>query len=361
VDLIDDDKPTFDVCIDDTFGAFLEDDVDRGAAAIPFILHLLGRPLNPNEPTPRDDLVSLKKMLAEGTPSKTLTILGWAIDTRRMLIHLPPDKAKAWTDDIKSIIDSVVITKKDLERLIGRLNHIGYVIPLARHFLNRIRSALTCCESANRQKAKLTTHQLEDLQQWLQFMQQANDGINLNLIAYRHPTTVIRADACLHGIGGASLSSGIGWRYELPPELRGRVSLNCLECLGNYTGMLIEDHCHGTPDLACHHCQGDSTSASGWMHLSNFPIDGNHDTHIELSRAQTNFTIEKNCCISTQWFPGDDNNVADCLSRDFHLSNYQLTALLRHFVPDQLPNNFVIKPIPNKISSIIASLLLSSK
>jgi len=50
-----------------------------------------------------------------------------------------------------------------------------------------------------------------------------------------------------------------------------------------------------------------------------------------------------------------------CLSRDFHLSDYQLTALLLHFVPDQLTDNFVIKPIPKEISSIIASLLLSLK
>ena len=212
---ISDDKPTFDCYIDDTFGSFLEDDTNSGAAAIPFILHLLGRPLLPDEPLPREDVVSLKKMIAEGTPSEVLTILGWSIDTRRMLISLPPDKVKAWSTDIKKNISAQAVTKQDLESLIGRLNHIGFIIPLARHFLNRLRSALRYCEKANRRKVKLTRLQLDDLHHWLTFIDQAGSGINLNLITYRQPTRVLRTDACQHGIGGVSLTTGAS--NSLPP------------------------------------------------------------------------------------------------------------------------------------------------
>ena len=277
-----------------------------------------------------------------------------------MLISLPPDKVKAWSTDIKKHISTKAVTKQDLESLIGRLNHIGFIIPLARHFLNRLRSALRYCEKANRRKVKLTRLQLDDLHHWLTFIDQAGSGINLNLITYRQPTRVLRTDACQHGIGGVSLTTGTAWRFELPSSLLGRTSLNCLEFLGNYVGMLVYDHYHGTPDLACYHGQGDSTSAAGWMHKSNFLVDDEHLSHIAIARDITDFSITNNSCITTQWFPGKENNVADCLSRDFHLSDFQLTALLRHFHPDQLPPNFVIRPVPSAISSRITSLLLLS-
>ena len=279
-----------------------------------------------------------------------------------MLIRLPPDKVVSWSHDIKATIEATSITKQDLDTLIGRLNHVGYIIPQARHFLNRLRSALNFAENKNRRRVKLTRHQLDDLRQWLLFINQADEGISLNNITYRTPSTVLRGDACPFGMGGVSLSSGTAWRYELPPELQGRVSLNCLEYLASYVSILVEDYYHGIPDLSCVHSQGDSTSASGWLHKSNFsPTDDLHDTHIAISRRITEFIMDKKSCLSSQWFPGKHNSVADCLSRDFHLSKHVLTLMLRRFAPEQLPANFVIRDLPNEISSAITSLLQCSK
>jgi len=361
VDLIDDDAPTFDVCIDDAFGSFLENDVQRGSAIIPFVLHLFGRQLNDGEPLARDDLISIKKMLAEGTPSEVLPVLGWLVDTRRMEIKLPPDKAGLWSTDIKDLIVAGSASKQELETLIGRLNHVGYIIPLARHYLNRLRSALTFAETNNRRRVKFTDLQHADLYQWLKFIHQAEEGINMNLVTYRQPSILFRSDACPFGIGGFSLTNGTGWRFELPPALQGRVSLNCLEYLAAFVAMLVEDHYHGIPPLSCLHSQVDSTSASGWLHKSNFAEDDDHATHVRISRDLTDFVMKSNICLTSQWFPGKENNVADSLSRDFHLSDETLTLLLQHVVPQQLPTSFVIKPLPKEIVSFIASVLLCSK
>ena len=53
---------------------------------------MFGRPLDSNEPTPRDDLVALNKLLAEVTPMEMQVGLGWKMDTRRFIMSLPDDK-----------------------------------------------------------------------------------------------------------------------------------------------------------------------------------------------------------------------------------------------------------------------------
>ena len=99
-------------------------------------LHMFGRPAHENEPVPRNDLVALNKLLAAGSPSEIKTVLGWDIDTRRLLVSLPDDKFEEWCAQIQKAIDSKSISPSDLESLIGRLNHAAFVIPLSRHYLN---------------------------------------------------------------------------------------------------------------------------------------------------------------------------------------------------------------------------------
>ena len=59
----------------------------------------------------------------------------------------------------------------------------------------------------------------------------------------------------------------------------------------------------------------------------------------------------------SQWFPGRDNIVADALSRDFHLSDDQLTKLIVSTFSSQTPTNFNIVPLPREIDSWICALL----
>jgi len=95
VDLPDDDDPKADCYIDDLFSAFLEECAARGSAILPFVIHLLGRPLGVKESLPRDDLLSLKKFLAGATPSQTKVVLGWILQTCCLTIALPPNKYTA--------------------------------------------------------------------------------------------------------------------------------------------------------------------------------------------------------------------------------------------------------------------------
>jgi hypothetical protein len=69
-------------------------------------------------------------------------VLGWRIDTRRLEISLPDNKYQAWTGDVQQLIREGRCGLKELETLVGRLNHASYIMPNARHFVSRIRQGL---------------------------------------------------------------------------------------------------------------------------------------------------------------------------------------------------------------------------
>ncbi|KAI2503360.1 hypothetical protein MHU86_11080 [Fragilaria crotonensis] len=239
-----DDLPRFDCYLDDIFGAFNPRDAEKSAAAIPLALHLVGRPCDPEvkETFPRDDILAIPKFLAEAKPSERKMILGWIVDTRRFVVALPHDKHMSWTQAVDRMLTHrhAFVTTRDLETTLGRFSHAAYVIPYARHFMGRLYKA--CERSKQAGKARLTKPQLDDLILWKAFLQKASRGISINRLVCRWPTRIVRVDACPQGIGGYCLKSGLAWRYQLPEHLLGRATLNTLEFLAAFVGMIVEFH-----------------------------------------------------------------------------------------------------------------------
>ena len=349
-----------DVYIDDTtsIGPDINNNWKRLQACILFAIHIFCRPLSHNEPIPRDNVVAAAKLTAEGRLEEVKTLLGWVFDTRRLLISLPVDKLNCWTSDILDIIIASEATYKQLDTIIGRLNHVGYIIPTARHFLSRIRNL------KSKARFERTTHipQLvkADLYLWLDFLKQANKGISMNLLTYRTPTHVYRSDACEHGLGGFS-AKGRAWRWQIPDNLLDRAHINLLEFLASITCIWIDEIEGNIAPEDCLLALGDNTSATGWLRRSNFieSDEQDHDTTTKLLAARHLATIiqRSSSCLYSQWFPGDDNIVSDSLSRDNHLTDDLLTNLLHKHVPHQLPPNFKIKLLPSKIVSWLSCLL----
>ena len=359
VPLPHDDAPKAEVYIDDLFNSYLLRDIDRGSAILPFILFLLGRPTCPDDPIERDDVLSISKFLAEATPSEVKTILGWVVDTRRMLLSLPAHKVKGWITSIQHMIDNPTkVSHKSLETLIGRLNHCGYLIPQARHFLGRLRTAKHY--ASKKRFITLTDSQLDDLRLWIHFLESAGRGIDFNLLTHRHPTHVSRVDACEHGIGGYSLITGKGWRFELPVHLRQRASLNALEYMATYIQIAMEAATTGLPPRSVILTGTDSTSAAGWLRHSGFDDDKKSTDLLPLriSRALATLLIDSKATLYSKWFPGRENDVADILSRDHHLTNEQLVSLLSSHCPEQMPTDFAIVPLPLELCSQITTWLL---
>ena len=129
-----DNSPTFECYLDDLFGVDQDCDRSRLEADVPLALHLVGRPATDEESFPRDDLLSDSKFIAEANASEQKIILGWVINTRAFTVSLPVDKHRVCTNDLRRIRNQPGrrARSKDLEAMIGRLNHAAFVVPNSR-------------------------------------------------------------------------------------------------------------------------------------------------------------------------------------------------------------------------------------
>ena len=134
-----------DCFLDDIIKVYLNrlDIIKRNAASVPLAMHVSMRPLSQDKLVQRNETLSLNKLILEGTPSKLIVVLGWLIDTRRLLLRLPQDKFSRWRKELRDLIANPIISRAALESLIGKLVHVAYVIPLSCHFLSRLQNCLT--------------------------------------------------------------------------------------------------------------------------------------------------------------------------------------------------------------------------
>jgi len=230
VNIPSNDKGKVDIFIDDSIGVApdIGDVPKRYLRVIPLAIRTLSRPLSPEDIIPRKDIISIKKLHAEGQLCETKTVLGWDINTRSLLISLPTHKAQQWINEKNSIIESGKTNHKVLEAMLGRLNHVACIFPPMRHFMGRLYKALYRAK-ARKGLTVLTPTELQNLGINLEFIQLAQSGVSLSNITYRRPTHIFRSDACEFGMGGYNPISGKAWRWELPLNLRFRASINSLE------------------------------------------------------------------------------------------------------------------------------------
>ena len=297
---------------------------------LPKALHLVGRPVDERSPEsfPRDELLAASKFLAEAKASERKTILGWDVNTRSFKVSLPIDKRRAWVNELQRLrmLPGRRAHAKELETTIGRLNHAAYVVPNSRPFLGRLYRASERAQTCG--SVKLSDSQIADLELWEVFLDAAAKGILINRLVFRWPTRIVRVDACPQGMGGYGLQSGVAWHLLLPPDWIGRGSLKCLEFLAALVGVWME-HQFGGPwvedDVLL--CQGDSSSATGWIARSSF--GDKCPLHLAIARTMAQYMIDHELTHYSQWFPGKENSVADVLSRDFELGDAEVVEVIK--------------------------------
>jgi hypothetical protein len=64
-------------------------------------------------------------MAAEGTLEEEKLVLGWLVNTRNLTLSLPKDKFENWTSEINKLLTKKRVKHKNLECLIGHLNHVA--------------------------------------------------------------------------------------------------------------------------------------------------------------------------------------------------------------------------------------------
>ena len=177
-------------------------------------------------------------------------------------------------------------------------------------------------------------------------------------MSYKNHSTT--SDAA--GLGGYS-HAGFAWRYHLPPHLQFRSSNNLLEHIAAIITPWVDILAGRIQQGDCALSMTDSTTSAGWLQKSNFREDDDDEVQvaarIAVARAHARRYMNHGIREYSQWFPGKENCVADALSRDFHLSDVDLTHLILNNFSSQVPHSFHIVPLPSVIISWMTSLLLT--
>ena len=329
--------------------------VSRAAQAVVMSLFLIFRPLSILwEPIKRPDPASIRKMIAEGGLKEIITFLGWKVNTRLFNISLTPEKATAWSNEVKALIDKRTVTAKELSQLIGKLNHVCFIIPDARHFMNNLRKMEKL--ATYKHKVKLSRRCLDDLDLWLDFLSSAAEGISINRVIFRKPTLTTFSDSSELGIGGYCPRTGFGWRYKLTELEQRTFTLNTKEYIASTIDMEFQAELDPNPTpFPCILNRSDSTSTVGWLRKSNHEPD-EAPIHNEVARFHARNMMQRQACNYSQHLPGRLNIVADCLSRDFHLTDNQITSMLTSLHPSLSPSQLKIVPLPQKYISWVANM-----
>ena len=335
--------------------------IERATNVVPLAIHSVFRPLDHKEPIHRDDILSERKMKGEGALSEVKQILGWTVDSRRFIVSLSTEKEAHWQQNLNQLIQKgqkgTKIKTKELESMIGKLNHTTYLFNEGRFFLSRLRRRLRLCKKYNQRT--LHPEEIKDLIFWKKIIKHMKDhGRSINHITYGIPQIYCVSDASKFGIGGFN-SEGMAWRWQLPEDLHGFFSLNLLEFLAaRITLKLTLDWLEVTttcPTGIKVHSITDSASALSWMRSANFdPVEfGPHDG---VARQLATDLLSHDCSLFLSHIPGKYNVIADALSRDFHLSPGILIKEMYRQYGNQMPANFRISKLKDRDISWIYSL-----
>lgn len=226
--------------------------------------------------------------------------------------------------EIKEILsrEEPMVSTKMLESLIGKLTHASYVIPLARHFLYRLRQKLKRMKKQDlpaRLKWRLDRYEIGDLKVYDALIDKAHEGISLNGLTLRYPTRIAFSDSCPRGLGGYT-HGGRAWRLAVNPELAAYgqdISNNLLEFLAmaiNLWLSLIECDDLGLKDELIL-ILGDNTSAIAWLFKSSIHEDSVYkEAVVFIARKVAELMLGSKQFMASQHIEGKFNLIADWLS-----------------------------------------------
>ena len=140
-------------------------------------------------------MLTVHKMLKEGAAEETKIILGWLYNMHRLKVYLPEHKFIAWSKEIERILKTGKVLRPELLTTRGRLVHSSAILPLGKHFLNRI-TGMEMKMDIDYKLYTINTSISIDFQIHLKLLKKAKEGISMNLLMFREPTRGCWTDAC---------------------------------------------------------------------------------------------------------------------------------------------------------------------
>ena len=245
-------------------------------------------------------------------PAPRVTWLGIQFDTENNTLSIPNPKLEEIKRCMAAAAKRTTITKKQLQRIIGVINHLAKVVRAARLFIGRILAAYRATEG---EEVKVTHHVKADLKWFSRFLSSANGRAILP-----HNRTVLRiwADACMNGAGASD--GAAYYSYKFPTRVSNSHHITQLEaanCMAAARAFITKAHAGGTVEIHCDNKASVDAFKSG---RAKDPVLAACSRALWYKAAETDTTLVFN------HVPGEAMELPDALSRVFLDADHRALA-----------------------------------
>ena len=236
-------------------------------------------------------------------PSQCLSFLGLTLDTRAMTVKLPEAKLLEIHQLLQALMSRPKVTKRELQRLAGKLNFATHAVYGGRFFIRRIHDVIARLRRPSH-RTRVTAAMRADIQWWLDFMIQFNGTVEM---LDPRPTAPIFTDACIAACGGVYGDKFVYFPWCLWPEVV-PLHINFKETLAVEVAIrhFASEFRNKTIVVHC-----DSTAAVGIVNR------GTSRDPIVMASLRRIFWLctSLNCRLHAVHLPGIENSNADLISR----------------------------------------------
>ena len=275
--------------------------------------------------------VAMEKL--EG-PTTQLTFLGIELDTHRMVLRLPQEKLRELRTLLAQWCTWRYCRTRDLQSLVGKLQHACKVVRPGRTFLRRMFELL---KGTRRHQPfiRLNAAFRSDLTWWYSFLEHWNGISMLDGSLNKPPDHHLFTDAS-GGLGCGAWAGRHWFQYFWPEEIADR-SIAVKELLPIVLACIVWGDTWSHQSVLAH-CDNQSVVAVVNAGYS-------RDTHLmQLLRSLFFITAHHDITLRAVHIPGVDNVAADAISRD--------NLILFH---SQVP---AARPSPTRLPPAALSLLV---
>jgi hypothetical protein len=327
------------------------------------------RPLRPDDPSTRQEPISVKKLLkGDGSWQSRKTILGWIIDSIQHTLELPHRRMLR----LVGILDELPRSKsriatKRWHQILGELRSMVLAVPGLRGLFSLLQEAL---RHETHKRIRITTHMhdfLDDMRWIVQDLH--NRPTRLRELVDTPVAAIGASDAAAPGMGGVIFAqdrstgklSPLLWRAPFPEDVQldivssknpaGSITNSDLELAGTVAQHDVLVH-HVDCRERTIHTLTDNTPALAWQSKGSTTTAG---IPAYLLRLQAVHQRHYRYLPRLAHIKGEHNVMADDCSRLWHLSDDQLLTHFALHYPQSEPWQ-LCQLRPSLHSSLISAL-----
>jgi hypothetical protein len=319
------------------------------------VLHHLNTVFRDVPPSSRRPVVSKSKVdKGDATFSHIKVVLGWEVDTHRMVVTLPPHRVEKLTSQLTTVLQKNYSSKRQWQRLLVKLRSIAMALHSAKYLFSILQHQLI---TANSRRFRIKTLTRQTL--WARLIRNIRDNpIPIRTLVPHAPHYWAATDASLQGMGGFWLPASTApdtqpwlWRFPFPNTWQTRVvsqhnptgdiTNSDLELAAFITGHATRREYTLPLPYATTYIATDNTPTQAWVHRGSTSTDKCPAFLLHLLAHVCRNTLSSVRAVFT---PGTSNTLADLLSRSFSMSDTELLTYVQKLFPVQLPWQLATPP-----------------